>query len=120
MPKLLLVPRRLWSLEQSTGVLCRFRKTRTGRGDGPGAWMVSGQMPATSAAHGKSTDGQAALVDRIVLADMFECFEDICLAGELEGIAITAVRMKNKSVRGGEFANGALPIGKKFQLAQMI
>ena len=118
-PELLLVPGRLdlFVLEhlQEVG---RLGETGAGRSGGPEAGMVHRKLPAGRPTHREAAHRYPILINPAMLADVLQGFEQVHLAGELVGIAVTAVGMQHEGIRRGEFAWRALAAVDEIQLCQ--
>ncbi len=99
-------------------ILCRFGEARAGRGSGPEAGIVGGEVPHGRAAHAEAAHQEAVFVDRVSALDGVERFEKVHLACELAGIAVPAVEVQHDGIARREFAGRFLPRGEKVDLRE--
>ncbi len=69
---------------------------------GPFVRVPRSHVPSARPSHGESHQGDATLVDAILLLDCFDCFQDVGFPGRLVADALTAERMKDDAVLDGE------------------
>jgi len=81
---------------------------------------MHGELPAGSASHGKSTDGNTIVVDAVILLRRFQRFEYINFTGELERIGITPIRMQHDGIRGRVLSTGPLLLIDEVDFAQTL
>ena len=58
--------------------------------------MMDGEVPAGGAAHREAADGDAVVVDGVVLLDAVHRLESVDFAGELVGAAVAAVEAQDE------------------------
>ena len=81
---------------------------------------MGGNMPDGGAAHAEAAHQQSIVVNRILPADGGEGFKQVDLAGELVGVAVAAVEVKNDRVAGRELTGLRHPFAEEIHLAQLF
>src|SRR5438477_12259036 len=77
-------------------------------------------MPATGPAHGEAADCAPSRVYRIMPLHLLHRLKHIDVARKFEGVAESPIQMKDKRILRRKFARGLLPVGKEFELREMI
>src|SRR5947209_1943548 len=80
--------------------------------------MVSGKTPARRPAQRKSAHHQSILVDWITFADLLQCFKEVGFTRKPAAIAIAAIKVEHKRIRGRKFARRPFSSDDEVQFAQ--
>ena len=102
------------------GVEGGLGETSAGRGGGPEAGEVGGEVPSARAAHGKTADNDATGVDFIEFSDELDGLHDVDFAGEFGGVAEAAVGMEYDGIGGNDFAGGFFALGHEGELRALF
>ena len=82
--------------------------------------VMRADMPSGCASHAEASYNNSILVDGILLLRMRDGLQYIDFASELEGVAVTAIRVQNEGISGDKASWRALPFAEKVDLTQRL